>query len=311
MENVVTVIGTEDFLVKQKIDSLQTELGCNENNLFIYDMEEDKLEDVLEELETFPFLEEHKIILMNNPVFLEKETGFDSFIEYLKKPMEVNYLIINASHVKWNKQNKYCKALELFSKMIILTENVSLNDYCLLYCEKAGYSITKEACQELIERVGDLNFLYSELSKLMLYKDNQIIDIEDVKEMVSISLEEDVFQLTNAFVAKDTNMVYTIYKNLLSHNEDPLRIMNALTRKMLEILNTKFLIRKKASKEEIASFFKVSSGRAYYMIKTAKEVKMEDLNSYIASLANLDYGIKSGRMDKNLGLELFLLNKRS
>jgi hypothetical protein len=64
---------------------------------------------------------------------------------------------------------------------------------------------------------------------------------------------------------------------------------------------------KNAGKEEIATYFKVKPGRAYYMMEAARKIKEENLKSLIKRVSDLDYNIKSGKIDKKLGLQLFIL----
>ena len=86
-----------------------------------------------------------------------------------------------------------------------------------------------------------------------------------------------------------------------------MRIISAISNKLEEILYTKILINRRMSKDEIASYFKVKSGRAYYMMEAARKIKEENLKSLIKRVSDLDYNIKSGKIDKKLGLQLFIL----
>ena len=61
------------------------------------------------------------------------------------------------------------------------------------------------------------------------------------------------------------------------------------------------------SQSDIAKFYNVSTGKAYYIVQEARAFKLSDLEFYIDKLAELDYQIKSGKLDKTIGLELLLL----
>ncbi len=307
MDKNITITGKEAFLVRRKLNEILIELETTDDDILTYDLESDDLHEVIEELTTVPFFTDKKVIILNNPLFLEKDNGYDYFIDYLKKPLETSYLIINASGIKWSKTNKYVKSLELYTKIYSIKEVDDLKKYALDFLQENKCKIDKDALEELLGRVKDINFLYQELTKLILYSDNKDITLKDVQVLVSVSLEDNVFELVNAFLERDKKKTFCIYANLIKHNEDPLKIMNALIRKFLEIVNTKLLLKQKATKEEVASYFKVTSGRAYYMIKNANQITSDDLYKYINYLADLDFSIKSGRIDKNIGLELFLL----
>lgn len=307
MDNLITVMGSCDFLVKEKIDELLNALEANDDNYTVYDLEENSFLEMIEDLNTFPFFGDKKIILANNPVFLEENSGYDDLINYLKKPLETSYLIINASNIKWSKQNKYCKALELYTRIIEIKDAESKKDYALMYLKKNQTTIDDNALEELLNRVSDVNLLCNEIDKLSLYKDHHNICLEDVCLLVSKSIEDDVYELSTAFLENNKKRAFEIYQNLIAHNEDSIGIMNVLIRKFIEILNTKLLVNKKATKEDVAKYFNVSLGRAYYMIKAAKNISLDDLKKSIDNISKLDFDIKAGNIDKNLGLEMFLL----
>lgn len=309
MDKSMTIKGEEVFLANEEIKKILSELEANEDNLITFDLEETNYMEMLEELQTCPFFSDYKIILVNNPIFLEKSSGFDSLISYLKNPLDTSYLIINASGYKWNKENKYAKALELYTKIINIKAPSSPKLYALDYLKAQNVLINDDALEMLLERVSDIGMLTNELDKLIMYCDLSVIDCDAVSKLVSKSLEDDVYELSNAFINKNKKRVIAIYNSLLSHNEDPIRIMNVLEKKFLELLSTKVLVNEGYTKDQIASYFGYTQGRAYYLIKGAKEVKMDELKHLLDKISNLDYEIKSGRIDKNLGLTMFLLDR--
>ena len=58
----------------------------------------------------------------------------------------------------------------------------------------------------------------------------------------------------------------------------------------------------------LAELFNISPGRAYYMIKSAKSYHLNTIKENLNLLNDLELKIKSGKIDQNLGLELYLLN---
>ena len=70
---------------------------------------------------------------------------------------------------------------------------------------------------------------------------------------------------------------------------------------------TKVLMKQGLSKDQIASYFKVKPGRAYYMMEAAKKMNNVILKDLINRITELDYKIKSGMIDKRLGFQLFIL----
>ena len=69
----------------------------------------------------------------------------------------------------------------------------------------------------------------------------------------------------------------------------------------------KLLLKDGKDQAAVASHYHCSSGRAYYMVKNAKSVNMATVKKHLIRLEELDYMIKSGQIDKKIGIELFIL----
>jgi DNA polymerase-3 subunit delta len=98
-----------------------------------------------------------------------------------------------------------------------------------------------------------------------------------------------------------------IYNDLIMHSEDPLRILGIIINKYREILHVKYLLESGKDQSAIAKYYNASSGRAYYMVKNAKSVNMEIVKKHLIKLEQIDFEIKTGQIDKRIGVELFIL----
>jgi DNA polymerase-3 subunit delta len=172
---------------------------------------------------------------------------------------------------------------------------------------KNNYQISFRALNMLIDRVGcNLLLLNNECEKLMLYKMNdKKIDEETIEEMIVRYDFDNIFALTDAVIKKDINASLSLYQELLKRNEEPIKIIVLLANQFRLIFQVKRLHTKGFSESQIAS----NLGVHPYRVKLANEVKLTDkeLLSYINSLADLDESIKMGKINKDVGLELFLL----
>ena len=187
--------------------------------------------------------------------------------------------------------------------------NEMFPSYITNYLKEKKFDIEKKACEELLVRTEyNLNLIMQELEKLMLYKyDDKKIDLNAVQTLVSKNLEENIYELTNSILSNNNNKTIEIYYDLLAKSEDPLRIMNNVATKIRQLIHTKILLEKRYNQDEIKDHFNIKSGAAYYLIKDANAVSFELLESILDKLSKLDFDIKTGIIDKKIGLELFIL----
>jgi DNA polymerase-3 subunit delta len=176
---------------------------------------------------------------------------------------------------------------------------------------KQGLSIDGDALNELLKRVeNNTEVLVNEMKKLLLYAEGERrVDIDTIRRLITKNVEDNVYEITNNLLDNNRSKALTIYKDLIMHSEDPLRILGILVNKYREILHTKLLLEQQKSKAEIADFFNASSGRTYYIMKNARSVKKDVVIEHLNTLERIDYEIKTGKIDKKVALELFILGK--
>jgi DNA polymerase-3 subunit delta len=140
----------------------------------------------------------------------------------------------------------------------------------------------------------------------MIYKNEEKkIELDDVDQMVERYDIDNLFALTDAVVKKDINEALSLYQELLKRNEEPIKIIVIIANQFRLIFQVKRLKSKGLSDSEIASELAVHP----YRVKLAKETNLseKELLKYLTTLADLDEQIKTGKINKDVGLELFLL----
>ena len=164
---------------------------------------------------------------------------------------------------------------------------------------------------ELLKRVeNNTEVLVNETQKLILYAEgNRNVDLDTIKKVITKNVEDNVYEITNMLLENNRSKALEIYYDLVMHSEDPLRILGILVNKYREILHTKLLLKAGKDKADIANYFNATSGRTYYIMKNARGVSSDLVEQHLRTLEDIDYKIKTGQIDKKLGLELFILGK--
>ena len=303
---------TNEFLLNHYVEQKIKEFNLDPFNIIKYDLLENSSDDILEDLKTVSFFAEKKLILIRNIQEIEKEEEFVlyDFISYLSNPNPDVFLMIllpellKDSSILGQALFKYA-----FIEKIKDMEKKDYPDFIKNMFRKYQYQITDDAVEQLLDRTNlDFNLINQEAEKLMLFAyDTKEINEKAVLLLVSRNLEENIFELTNALLSKNLTRTIEIFYDLIARNEDPLRILNNIVGKVRELMHTKLLIDKGYRQDMIAEHFHIKSGRAYYLVKNAQSIEFSQLENHLKKLSKLDYDITSGKIDKKIGLELYLL----
>lgn len=314
MEPIYLIVGQSNVKNTERLNELLASIN-EEYDLQIHDLEDESLALLLEDLNMIPFLTSSKIVVVKNPVFLYKPSSYDSklvdaFIRYINNPISSTTLIIMLQSVTEIDSNLK-KELEDHSSIInvSLPNDTEIKPYIISYLEEKGYKYDETAVDELVFRIkGNFERADAELEKLITYKyEDKVIKVADVRLLVSKDLEDNIFDLVNAVIDGNKRKAMEIYDDLMVLNEDESRIISLLINKFNEMYQTKTLVEKGYSKNDIANVFNYKPGRVYYMMKSASLISMEKIKRNINDLIDIDYKIKSGQIDKTIALETYLL----
>lgn len=317
-KQVYLIYGEDSFIVKSKMKQVITKYGVDDFNLNIYDAEEVNISNAINDASTIPFMSEKKVVIIKNAYFLTNEKlkkeinqDIDSLVRYINNPVEETILIITAPYAKLDERKAITKALKGVAELIFCEpmKKIDLTSWIKRQLGKQSIKIDKQALDEFLKRVeSNTQIAVNEMKKLLLYAEGlDYITIDIIKKVITKNVEDNVYEITNSILDNKRSAALEIYNDLIMHSEDPLRILGILVNKYREILQVKLLLKDGRDQAAIASHYHCSSGRAYYMVKNAKSVNMGTVKKHLIRLEDLDYKIKSGQIDKKIGIELFIL----
>ncbi len=319
MDNVYLLYGEEKQLIDQKIKEIIDQYLTTDiaNSIIKYDLTETSIDEVLDDASMPSLLTDLKMIIANDCFFLTSsnkkidfEHNIDNLIRYINNP-NPNTILILTTNSSLDERKKIVKALKKKAKVLEYKkiDHVNLFNAVKDRFTTNKYKIDNETINSLIEKVGyNLHRINNEIDKLMLYKlDDKIITKEDIIELVPRTVEENIFDLIEAAVNKDKDKIFTIYDELLNQGEEPIKIIVLLANQFRIIYQTKILYQQGYTEKDIASELGIHPYRIKLAYQKGRLFDDSTLIKYLKELANLDIGIKTGQIDKNIGLELFLL----
>lgn len=318
-KNVYLFYGTDTFIIKSKINNIIKKYEIDEFNISHYDMEEVNVEEAVNDASTIPFMSDKKIIIMKNTYFLsthkpkkEIKHKIDNLKRYLEQDNQETILIISAPYEKLDVRKAITKVLKEKAEVTQCNplKEQDTSNWIRRQLGKQNLSIDKDALDEFLNRVEkDTEVLVNETQKLLSYAEGMHnIDLSIIEKLITKNVEDNVYEITNKILEKDQAKALEIYNDLVMHNEDPLRILGILVNKYREILHVKLLVKQGKDQTAIAKYYNASSGRAYYMMKNSKSVNLNSVVKHLKKLEEIDYQIKSGQIDKRVGIELFILS---
>lgn len=280
----------------------------------VYDYNESNIKDVIEECSYNDLFGSKKMVVLDNSVFLTSKSSLEdkAFDSYISAPNENTVLVFKVICEKLDERKKLVKDLK--SKSIVKEfkdlDKTNINGYINSYFTNLGYKIDYNAVSEIISRIGETRrVLYSELEKLELYKiEDKHITIEDVKKVVTKYEEDNIFKLVDAVIQRNKKLIFNTYKKLVSDKEEPAVIISLLANNIMLILECSILTNEGMSSKDIASKLKEHPYRVSLAINNSYKVKKEELIDNLNKLAELDYQIKTGEVDRFKGLEAYFIN---
>ena len=209
-----------DNLVDYIEDHLLSEMEKAFNQVVIYGKDAN-VTAIIDEARQYPMMSAKRLILLKEA---QQMKGISDLLPYAEKPVSTTVLVICYKYGKLDKRTKFYKALEskgvIFESKKIYDNQVA--SWVRDFLKAGGYTAANGVHELVAEYLGsDLSKVSNELTKLMLnVPKSRQITMDDVRDVIGISKEFDVFELQKMLgernFAKATQII-----NYLSDNQGP------------------------------------------------------------------------------------------
>lgn len=322
LQSLYLVQGTEEYLIEQVRQAfMETVLEGEEAedfNFGQFDMKETPIGIALQEAESFPFFGEKRLLFIQSPYFLTGERVSNApehelkeLEDYLENPSEFTVCVIFAPYEKLDKRKKLTKQLTKQAKLLDvqpMREN-DVSNYIKAVCQEQGYRFKDQAFELFLQLTDQkLSKAMPELEKLMLYhQESKTITKLSVEQLVSKSLEQNVFDLNELVLKKQPDQAIRLYQDLLTQKEDPIKILALMIGQFRLLLQVKILRKKGYQQGDIAGMLKVHPYRVKLAMQKERQFDQSLLSQAHHHLIDADYQIKSGQVQPEMQFELFVL----
>jgi len=284
-----------------------------------FDTSESPVETAVLEAETMSFFGGRKLVLVRDQSVLvaaakegKLQHDTDRLHAYLKQPFESTVLVFLVHSEKLDERRKVVKALKEADALIAFQEldGAELVRWVVRRVSGQGRTIAEPAAERLIHRMGsNLQTLSQETDKLCLHVGmGGTIEVEHIDKLTVPTLEEDVFALIDAMSSSRIDRAIALYRQLLIRKEEPIKIAALVARQFRMMLQIKELEQRSYSQQQIASQLSLHPYAVKLAAEKARAWTPARLAKHVHGIAELDYKMKTGQIDKELGLELFFLS---
>ncbi|WP_461224140.1 DNA polymerase III subunit delta [Lacticaseibacillus suihuaensis] len=317
---LVLVLGTEQALLDRTLQALRQLVPPDQQtmNYAAYDMRQTPVAVALDDASSQPFFGDFREVVITDPYFLTGEAAkggpvhdLDGLTAYCQKPVASTTMVLVAPYPKLDERKRLVKAIK---KQALVVDVAPLNQReAQAAIQRALRSqhitITPEASQALVQRAGgDYSAMVRELPKLAVFASGgKPLDAAAIDALVPKQLTDRVFDLVSAVVARNATQAIALYRDLLLQKEEPIRLNSLLVGQFRLLVQVAILAQKGYSQGSLASTLKVHPYRVKLALQAVQHTRLAALQRAYSGLVDTEAAMKTGRMDKALAFELFVL----
>lgn len=307
--------GTEEYLIKKEVQKIQQEFQIDSINMNDYDLSSSSLKDIVEDALTFSIFDDKKMIIVENSYIFSATTNqknieqdVSALENYLDYPNEDTILIFVLNREKIDGRKKITTKIKKSGVVKEFNEITDIQKYVKELFKP--YQINDANAQLFCDRVGKhLLLMEQEIEKIKIYKGNEKeITSEDITSLVHKNTNVDIFNFIDNIINKNLEDAIESYYEMIKLGEEPIKIVIMLANQIRIMYQSKELVKKGYREKDIAELLSIHPYRVKMALSKGASYSSKTLLQYLLELAQLDENIKKGNIDKNIALEMFILN---
>jgi DNA polymerase-3 subunit delta len=307
---ILFLYGPDTYRSSQKLNEIveyYKKIHKSGLNLKYFEGENLDYRDFRDELQQSSMFREKKLVVLKN-IF--------SNANFKQKFLESGDLLKNAKDIILIYESKPISEKDSLFKFLIknskfqefrLLEGIRLKIWIKREFEKYGVKIEESAIERLIFLVGnDLWRMSEEIKKLVAFKKGKEIKERDVEVLISPKLELDVFKTIDAISLRNKKLAFKFLHSHLKRGEKPAVLFSIIKYQFRNLIQVKDLIEKREKIPQIKSKLDLHPFVLEKILRISQKFKIEELRKIYQRIFNFDLAIKTGKIEPDLALDLFL-----
>ncbi len=301
--------GEEAYLKVQYKNKLLKALNPDDDtmNFNHYEGRNIDVKELIDLCETMPFFADRRVVLLEDTGFFKNKC--DELADYMKELPDYLCLVFVEDEV--DKRSKMYKAVKSCGRIgeFARQDEKTLMQWAAGILKREGKNITQRDMELLLTMTGiDMGNLRMELEKLITYTgDRNVVTRADIQEVCTTQTQNKIFDMVRAVTEKNQKRALDLYYDLLTLKEPPMRIMFLITRQFQILLNVRDMAGRGMDNQSIAKNAGIPPFAVKRNISQAKGFTMAQLKRALYDGADLEESVKTGRMNDQMAVELFIM----
>ena len=312
MDNLYLISGDDEYEKNNYVEKIKEQFGELKKGINLIQIDKDNLYNLEQELTTYSFFNEPKLIIVKLQKKLNDEEEVKNKKEWLTEELEEKILnkietITLVFLEEGTSKGRLNKLITKNGKVVLFEKKKpqELASWVQEFAKAKECSIGKAEATYLVDLCGsNKQTLSNEIIKLVDYVENKKIAKEDIDKMCIRSSEIIIFDLTDSYGRKDIKGTLRNLEDLIENKEPLQKILIMITKHFKNLLLTKVALEHGKS---VATELAVSPYPAKKYSEQSKNFSKEELIKTFKELAQLDIDSKIGKMDLKIGIQKIMM----
>ncbi len=309
--SLLLLYGEERFFLEETLRALQQSIvagECRDFNFNQYHGDTARGAEILDAARTLPVFSPMRLVVVRDIQSLGT-ADFDLLLPYLADACPETVLVLTADKI--DARRKFYQHFKKYGELVEFKrfyEN-QIPGFVRDRARQYGITFAEEAMAFFCRRIGtNLAEIAGELEKLVTYLgDRDLVDLSDVRAIVSDTRTDNVFELTNALGRRAASEALRLLNRLLIDGTPPLVLLTMMTRHFRQMWKAHYLLAQGAEKKDLVKGVGINPYFLEGLVEQARLFPADRYSLIFERLLELDMALKSSGAHPAALLETLVL----
>lgn len=301
-------LGPERYLRRESLALLTAtvEEAFRPFNVDSFSAAEHDLETIFDVARQLPMMSARRLVVVRDAESI-REGSQEALEAYLKDPVDSAIVVFVADSLDQRRKSSTALAKACVTVSFALLSEAEASRWVEARVKQLGSRIDRPAVGAVVDLAGtELTRLSVEVEKLASHAGDGTIDVPSIRSLVTRSREHQVWDLTDAILARDRARAIRVVVRQLDAGEEPLGLLGMLASTYRKMLIAKELMARKAPAAEVQAAVKLPPWKMSEFNTQVRHVSIDAIVHGIRRMDEVDAAIKSSVGTPRLQLEILV-----